>query len=198
MKYGKLICFDFDDTLFHTPWPEEGMKTWKEKTRTEWPYRGWWGRAESIGFTKEGERITYVNENGKEKRVFEIPKNEWIYEKYLEAVSEKDKNGDTYIILATGRLNKSPGMREGIETMLRESNMEFDEVHLNWGEDTFEFKRKLFEKMIAKLGATEFTMYDDRKEHLPKFEEWAKSQRNDTTIVDAIDKTQKKINKKTF
>ena len=41
MAYKRLISFDFDDTLFHTPKPEEGEKIWKEKTGTDWPYSGW-------------------------------------------------------------------------------------------------------------------------------------------------------------
>lgn len=198
MKYKRLICFDFDDTLFHSPLPEEGKKIWIEKTGTAWPYRGWWGRPESIGFTKEGDKITFIDTNGKEKPIFDIPKNEWIYQKYLDSVAEKETTGETYIILATGRLSKAPGMREGIQSILRENNMELDEVHLNWGEDTFEFKRKLFEKMIDKIGAEEFTMYDDRQEHLPKFGDWAKSQKIKITIVDAVNKTEKTFNKKTI
>lgn len=194
MKYNKLICFDFDDTLFHTPMPEEGKKTWKERTGTEWPYRGWWGRSESIGFTKDGEIITFIDRGGKERPIFEIPKNEWVYEKYLEAVSEKDTTGETYIIVATGRLDKATGMREGIESILRENNLVLDEVHLNWGEDTFAFKRKLFEKMIDKLGAEEFTMYDDRQEHLPKFEDWADKQGIKINVVDVVNKTTKTFN----
>jgi FMN phosphatase YigB (HAD superfamily) len=47
MSYKRLISFDFDDTLFHTPKPEQGEQIWKEKTGTDWPYSGWWGRPES-------------------------------------------------------------------------------------------------------------------------------------------------------
>jgi hypothetical protein len=194
MKYRKLICFDFDDTLFHTPPPEKGKPIWKEKTGTDWPYRGWWGKTESIGFTKEGEQITYIEKDGSEMPIFEIPKNEWVYEKYLKAVAEKDTNSETYIILATGRVDSVPGMRQGIEKILRENNMVFDEVHLNWGEDTFRFKQKLFEQMIEKLGVEEFTMYDDRQEHLPKFEDWATTQSAKINVVDVVNKTEKTFN----
>ena len=62
MHYKRLICFDFDDTLFHTPLPEEGKKIWKEKTGQEWPHIGWWGKPESI-----------------DNEIFEIPKNETLF-----------------------------------------------------------------------------------------------------------------------
>ena len=102
MLYKRLICFDFDDTLFHTPLPEEGKIVWKEKTGTEWPYRGWWGKSESI-----------------DDEIFDIPKNEWTYQRYLEAVADPD----AYVIMATGRLDKVPGMREGVESILRKNTV---------------------------------------------------------------------------
>ena len=48
MEYNKLISFDFDDTLCHTPLPEDGKQIWFEKTGTEWPYNGWWSKPESL------------------------------------------------------------------------------------------------------------------------------------------------------
>ena len=168
MQYKRLICFDFDDTLFHTPLPEEGKIIWKEKTGTEWPHRGWWGKPESI-----------------DDAIFDIPKNEWTYKKYLEAVADPD----AYVILATGRLAKVPGMRDKVDKLLRDNNIEFDEVHLNWGGDTFIFKCHLLEQTIAKLGVPELIFYDDRAEHLPKFVEWAKSQDINSMIVDVVNKT---------
>jgi hypothetical protein len=168
MQYKKLICFDFDDTLFHTPLPEDGKIVWKEKTGTEWPHRGWWGKHESI-----------------DNEIFDIPKNEWTYQRYLEAVADPD----AYVILATGRLDKVPGMRAGVEKILRENNIEFDEVHLNWGSDTFIFKCNLLERTVEKLGVYDLTFYDDREEHLPKFVEWAKEQDIKSTIVDVVNKT---------
>jgi FMN phosphatase YigB (HAD superfamily) len=167
MAYKRLISFDFDDTLFHTPKPEEGEKIWKEKTGTDWPYSGWWGRPESI-----------------DPEIFHIPLNQWVYKKYLEAVSDPDN----YVILATGRLKKKEGMSEHIQTILNQHNLSFDEVHLNWGGDTYNFKTKLFEEKIEELGVHEFVMYDDRHEHLVRFEEWAAEHRIDVKVVDVVNK----------
>lgn len=165
----RLVCFDFDDTLCNTPDPSEGKKIFFEKTGKPWPYQGWWGRADSLDLS-----------------VFDIPLNKWVYSKYLDSIS----NPDNYTILATGRLKKSLGMIENIQKILNFHNLSFDEVHLNWGGDTFKFKTTLFEQLIDKLGVEEFVMYDDRLEHLEKFEEWANSQNTTITIVDVINKTE--------
>ncbi len=167
MSYKRLISFDFDDTLCHTPKPEEGKIIWKEKTGTDWPYGGWWGRAESIN-----------------PEIFDIPVNPWVYKKYLEAVADPDN----YVILATGRLQKVENMRKYVDMILNKHNISFDEIYLNWGGDTYNFKTKLFEQLIEKLGVNEFIMYDDRSEHLVRFEEWAEEHHVQVTVVDVVNK----------
>jgi hypothetical protein len=174
MSYKRLISFDFDDTLCHTPKPEEGKEIWKEKTGTDWPYGGWWGKAESI-----------------DPEIFDIPVNPWVYQKYLEAVSDPDN----YVILATGRLNKVPDMLNHVKTILNNNNISFDEIHLNWGGDTYKFKTKLFEEKIEELGVKEFVMYDDRQEHLVKFEEWAEEHHVDVKVIDVINKKETNFSK---
>lgn len=170
MSINKLIVFDFDGTLLHTPTEEAGKKIWKEKTGYEFPHTGWWGKAESL-----------------DTNIFYIPVNEWVYRKYLEAIADDE----AYVILATGRLEKVQNMRKNVEFILNDNNLSFDEVHLNTGGDTFRFKCKLFEKLIDELGVEDIIMYDDRHEHLVKFEEWAQKQKVDVTIVDIINKRTK-------
>jgi len=171
--YQTLYSFDFDDTLIHTMLPEPGMEIWKEKTGEPWPYRGWWSKPETLDMT-----------------VFDTPKNDWTYKKYLEAKADPV----SYVILATGRLDTVPGMRDGVEDILNHYGLEFDEVHLNWGGDTYIFKTTLFQKLIYKTRCRHFVMYDDRAEHLVKFEEWAKTQMCVVTIVDVVNKTIKTFN----
>jgi FMN phosphatase YigB (HAD superfamily) len=170
MEYKKIICFDFDDTLCHTPLPEDGKVIWKEKTGFEWPHRGWWSKPESLDVD-----------------VFDIPVNKWVYEKYLDAISEDS----AYIILATGRIEP---LRKEVEKVLIKNNLSFDDVFLNFGGDTFTFKTRLFENMIKKYQPEEFIMYDDREEHLPKFYEWAKQQPCKVTVVDVVKKLTKTFN----
>ena len=184
-----LYSFDFDDTLCYTVRPEVGKDQYEKETGLSWPYVGWWGKSETL-----------------DPEIFFTPKNEFVYGKYLEAKS--DENGAS--ILATGRLNKVPMMREHIESILNQHNLSFDEIHvidskipngqkglyLNWGSDTFKFKTTLFEKLIELTDCEHFVMYDDRHEHLIKFEEWAELQDCKITIFDVKNKQKRHFNSK--
>jgi len=161
-----LYSFDFDDTLCHTMLPEPGKSIWLEKIGTTWPHRGWWSKSETI-----------------DPEIFDTPKNDWVYDEYLNA----SKDTDSLRILATGRLQKVPIMRENIEKILNRHN-------LNWGGDTFDFKTTLFEKLINITNCEHFVMYDDREEHLVRFEEWALTQNCKVTIVDVVNKQKITIN----
>jgi hypothetical protein len=163
----KLVCFDLDDTLCHTIKPEEGKPIWKEKTGEDWPHRGWWSKPESLDLD-----------------IFDIKVNPYVYEEYLKAVSDPNN----YVICATGRVEK---LRPEVEKLLSEKNLAFDAIYLNTGGDTFNFKCRLFERLIRKLGVSEFTMYDDRELHLIEFKKWAKTIDCRITIIDVKNKTKK-------
>jgi hypothetical protein len=113
--------------------------------------------------------------------------NNWVYQRYLEAVIDDS----AYLILATGRIED---LRKEVELVLNHHNLSFDEVYLNFGGDTYSFKTRLFENLIKKVNPQEFIMYDDRQEHLPKFEKWATTQPCVVTIVDVVNKTTKTFN----
>jgi hypothetical protein len=175
--YQTLYSFDFDDTLIHTMLPDPGMFIWEKKTKTKWPYRGWWSKIETLDMS-----------------IFDTPKNEWTYKKYLDA--KDDPTG--YLILATGRLDTVTGMREAVMKILNHYELKFDEVYLNPGGDTYNFKTMLFERLIAKTGCKHFIMYDDRADHLygqnkpeQNFHEWAQNQICTVTVVDVVNKTTK-------
>lgn len=167
---NRLVCFDFDDTLFHTPRPEIGKKIWEEKTGEMWPYNGWWGKSETI-----------------DPDMFHIPMNEWVKQRYVE-----HKEEGSNIIVATGRLKKVSGMMDNILRIFEDNSLEFSEVHLNWGGDTLKFKQKLFEEKMDEHGPDEFIMYDDRHEHLGPFRDWARNQADhrgiSITVVDVVNK----------
>jgi hypothetical protein len=162
MGIKKLISFDFDDTLVKSPLPNEGKLIWKEKTGEDWPHRGWWSKPESL-----------------DMEIFNIPLNKNIYRKYKQAISDPDN----YVILATGRIKP---LQDEVYTILDHYELEFDEIHLNPGIDTFEFKSNLFAKLINEMEPEEFIMYDDRQEHLIRFVEWAKNMPCKVTLIDAI------------
>ncbi len=156
---NKIYVFDFDGTLFYTPEPEEGKKVFKSKFGFDWPHRGWWSKKETL-----------------DQDTFHIPMNQWVYREYLKSISD-----DSIVILATGRMEK---LRREVESILNNNNLDFHEVHLNPGMDTFLFKTKVFEKLIQKHNPESLTMYDDRVEHLVKFREWAKTQSCRIDIID--------------
>jgi FMN phosphatase YigB (HAD superfamily) len=170
MKYDKIISFDFDDTLCHTPTPEEGKIIWKQKTGFDWPYTGWWSKRESL-----------------DTEIFDIPVNKWTYEKYLDSISDDS----SYVILVTGRIEP---LRKEVELVLNKNNLSFNDVFLNFGGDTFSFKTRLFENMIKKYQPEEFIMYDDRQLHITEFREWAKKINCKVKIVDVVNKIEYKIN----
>ena len=170
----KLYSFDFDDTLCFSKRPDVGMIEWEEKTGLKWPYNGWWSKAETL-----------------DPEIFYTPLNEWVYKRYLEAMADDD----AYIIMATGRLEKVPNMRKNIEKILTQHNLSFDEIHLNWGGDTYRFKTKLFEELIKKTKCDHFIMYDDRHIHLEKFEQWAREQDVMVTITNVVTKKTRTFNK---
>jgi hypothetical protein len=166
----KLVSFDFDKTMCFTPEPEEGKIIFKNKTGLDWPYRGWWGRAETLNL-----------------EIFPIPVNQYVYREYLNYLDDPN----SYVILATGRLSK---LRDEVISVLDHHDLKFDELHLNPGMDTYIFKRDLFEKLIFRNKPDLFVMYDDRGEHLSKFEDWAKTQPCEIHIIDVIKKTTKIFN----
>lgn len=161
MKYKRLITFDFDDTLFKTPTPHEGKEIWKDVTGKEWPHRGWWSKRESL-----------------DTEIFDIPLNPPIYKQYLKAISDPEN----YVVLATGRIEP---LRAEVEDILLSNDLEFQEIHLNHGTDTYDFKRDLFTRLINKIKPELYVMYDDREEHLVRFREWADTLPCKTIIVDA-------------
>lgn len=162
----KLVSYDFDGTLIHTPTPETGRPAWEKATGLSWAGRGWWGNPESLNL-----------------HVFYPPVNQWVYNKYIQDVADES----TYTFIATGRLAR---LDRHVQKVLNLHGIDAP-LFCNTGGDTLRFKCKLFEKMIEKYDkATEFIMYDDRQEHLQHFVEWAKKQPIKVSIIDVINKKQ--------
>jgi hypothetical protein len=184
MTFNRLVSFDFDDTLCETPLPNPSIQIWEQKMKSvypnnpekwNWPHTGddrkrWWTQPESLDLS-----------------VFDIPKIEWVYQKYLSEVVRES----TFLFMATGRIEP---LRKQVQDILNYHNLSFDEIYLNFGTDTFLFKTKLFENLIERYQPEIFVMYDDRKTHLPRFEEWAISQPCLVSIVDVVNKTTKTFN----
>ena len=164
--FNRLISFDFDNTLIHTPTPETGRLEWENKTGLSFQGRGWWGNPESLN-----------------TKIFYPALNQWVFNKFDEYQSDPSN----YVFIATGRLKK---LEPHVKKVLDLHNIKCD-VYCNTGGDTFNFKCYLFETLInVNPNAEELILFDDRHEHLDRFVEWGKKQRIKVTIIDVINKKQ--------
>jgi len=166
----KIISFDFDGTLIMTPTPEIGEPQWEKATGLSFQGRGWWGNPESLN-----------------TKVFYPPVNGWVYKFFDKYINDKT----AYTFIATGRLAR---LETQVKKVLRLHDIDCD-VYCNTGGETFNFKCRLFERLMRENPtAKELIMFDDRESHLIQFEVWAKKQSIKVTIIDVIRKTTKIIN----
>ena len=145
----KLAVFDFDGTLVDTPLPEEGKKTYKEKTGKDWPFPGWWGQPLSLDLS-----------------IFDMPTVPMVMSAY-----RKEKiSPDTCTVMLTGRMVKLGDM---VKKILDSKGLTFDEYHFNRGGSTETAKMKTMESLLEKYpNVYELEMWDDRLEHIPVFQSW--------------------------
>jgi len=159
----KIVVFDFDGTLINTMEPNQGKKIWKEKTGTNYPHKGWWGRKEALDL--------------------EIFDNN-IYSDMLKEYIKFRNMPNTFIALCTGRLIY---LKNQVNAILEKHNIIFDEIVLNGDKrytikgdknDTLIFKLRFFNDLLNKFeNATEMILFDDREKHKKTFEEWSKKQK---------------------
>lgn len=148
----KIAVFDFDQTIAYTPLPEDGKIEYKNKVGKEWPYSGWWGRKESL-----------------DTDIFDIKINKKVVNDY----NDNSNTDKILLVLLTGRISKLSGE---VEKILNKHNLHFDEYHYNDGGSTDKFKLSVLDKLIKKYENVEYVeMWDDRLEHIPKFEAWGKN-----------------------
>lgn len=175
--YKKLVCFDFDGTLINTPTPELGRGEWEKATGMQWPGRGWWGSAESL------------NTN-----IFYPPVNGWVYKYYQKYMNDPH----AYVFLATGRLKRlEPQVLKVLDlhdiTFKSNENDDNNGVYCNTGGETFNFKTRLFERLMNDFPKVdELIMFDDRHEHLVKFVNWSVNQPIEVKIIDVVNKMEMK------
>ena len=150
---NKIVIIDFDQTLFHTPMPEEGKKKYEEVTGEEYPHIGWWSRKESL-----------------DTNIFDIPVNEEILSKYKECESDSA----CMTVLCTGRVSK---VEEEVKALFKEHGINFDREYFARLQ-TLKHKLKTFEDLYQEYPEAHITAYDDRDDHLPEFQKWAEDKDN--------------------
>lgn len=165
--HKKIVCFDFDKTLVNTAEPDTGIPIWEMKTGLTWPTKGWWSNPESLNLN-----------------ILDQPLNRWVYQHYLRERSQPN----SYVFCATGRILK---LKLEVQKILDYHGIVMDDLFCNTGGDTFNFKRRLFDDILRNNPkCSEFTMYDDRQEHLDRFVEWAETKPLKINIIDTLNKKQ--------
>lgn len=141
---AELHLFDFDGTLFRSPFPPE----W-------WPWPGgtkWWSWEQSLT----------------EPCVPEKPDRDWWNSPIVKRAKESIRDKNTYAVLATGRIDAV--FRWRVPELLKQAGLNFDEVHLSPGGGTLAFKVGLVQRILTRYRFIEAThIWDDRKEHLSGF-----------------------------
>ena len=148
-KFTKLAVFDFDGTLVDTPLPEDGKKTYKQKTGKDWPHAGWWGQPMSL-----------------DSEIFDIDIIPSVIRAYLKEINDPN----TMVVMVTGRITK---LSDFVKKILDDNGLKFHEYHFNNGGSTESAKKKTFDKILSENPSiTEVELWDDRLEHIPVFQAW--------------------------
>lgn len=148
-KITKLSVFDFDGTLVDTPLPEQGKKTYKEKTGQDWPHKGWWGQPLSLDMS-----------------IFDMP----IIPMVKTAYDKEKREIGTALVMLTGRMSS---LANKVKAVLNANKLVFDEYHFNRGGSTDVAKIKTLEILLREYPNVKFIeMWDDRDEHIPIFQAW--------------------------
>ena len=152
-KITKLSVFDFDGTLISSPLPETGKVLYEQKIGQKWPHKGWWGKKESL-----------------DTNIFDIEAiDEVIVDYKVEILKE-----DTLVIMLTGRLTV---LAKDVESILEIKGLKFDEHHYNTGGETCYVKLRTLDKTLERFpDIKEISIWDDRSEHIPRFQAWGDKQ----------------------
>lgn len=141
--------FDFDGTTVDTGTPETHKPIWKEKTGTDWPHVGWWGRKESLDMS-----------------VFNFKAKPAVKSDYM----KQRGDANTIVISLTGRRGK---LGNEVKAVLDANGYTFDDYLYNYGSDTLSNKLEQMSKILKDIPTIKsFQMWDDRLSHFITFEQW--------------------------
>jgi len=148
----ELKIWDFDGTLCDTPLPtDENKEIWKEATGKDWEHIGWWSKVESLN-----------------KDVFDIP----ALPSVIDAFRKHKEDDNCMNVMLTGRRAKKP-LETAVKGILDSKSLKFDFYFHNNGGETGENKMYRMEKLLVTFPNLEsIEMWDDRDEHIPRFQEW--------------------------
>lgn len=187
-KIKRIAIFDFDGTLIDTDTPESGKPLWFKEFGFEWPFKGWWGRPESLDsriyFQKDNKLMPGVKEKGLKKNIFDNT----VIAKTFSAYKEESSRPDTMTILLTGRHS---GVGNLVTNILNNVGITFDEyIYKTGGLDTADFKIDVLNNLANQNpDLEEMEIWEDRDDHMPIFQSWANKQPFEVTIHHITDAT---------
>jgi hypothetical protein len=172
-KPTKLYVFDFDGTIIASPLPEVGRKIWEEKYGYPFPSKsadeveqnkkitGWWARKESL-----------------DMETFDMP----LIPEVKSAYDKVKNDPDVMKVMLTGRRGK---MGNEVKTILDSHGLKFDAYLFNNKSDTLTAKITYLNDLLSNnLDIKDVTLFDDRTEHIPTFENWGNELVNSGRLVD--------------
>ena len=165
--YTKLDVFDFDSTLINTPIEsDETKQEWMDYYgEDEWPFLAWWTRKESLDLN-----------------VWDMETNPEI----IKAYKKSKANPDTLTVMLTGRTIQ---LEPQVRAILEKYGLVFDKYLFKEGGLTEHSKMGHMAKILDEYPTIEsIEMWDDRVDHVPKFERWGR-------YIKHIDKVDFKLNK---
>lgn len=155
---NRAVVYDFDGTIFNSPSRDMGENV-AEKMGFKLPYKGWWGRLESL-------MPPFVPEH---------PDESWLMPEVYEAYQNDEKNENTELILLTGRPIK---LKQRVTQICDSFNLFFHRYYFRGmkgqtGFDTLEIKSNIISQDIISKELTILEIWEDRHEHVHAFCEYA-------------------------
>jgi hypothetical protein len=166
-----LMIYDFDGTLFHSPNKELGEQLYEKSTGKKWPFKGWWGRKESLS----------------PPVVPEKPDQNWYVNNVVNHQKLDSADENSTVVLMTGR---PYFFKNRIIKILKYNDMIFDHYffsgqHGSVGSTIFEIKKNnLIKLMSPKYNVLK--IWEDRPEHIKEFSELAKELKQKKSTIERI------------
>jgi hypothetical protein len=152
-KITRIAIFDFDGTTMDTLNPETGIPIYKEKTGTDWPFKGWWGRPESLDMS-----------------IFDFKP----LPEVKAGFNKEAASNNTLMVSLTGRRKN---LADKVEAVLHANGYKFDKYLYNYGSDTLSNKLEQIANLLKEFPTVRtVALWDDRTEHIPSFKQFLETQ----------------------